>query len=152
MYSTITTVIKNIDSVTLIQLLNDEGRDESAIDLEDSTDAIVLRFNEKASAAQEEIDPYLRGRYTLPLSTVPKRIIDISNDLTIYNCYKHRSGDNIPDSRIKIRNDAIKFLQDVQARKQDLGLAEESEPASSIFNVNKTSSDKIFNNDLMSKY
>lgn len=151
-YSTITSVKRNIDPATLIQLLNDEGRDEAQINLDDPSDAIIILFNEKAAAAQAEIDPYLRGRYTLPLASVPQRIIDVSDDLTIYNCYKHRSGDNIPDSRIKIRNDAIKFLQEIQQRKQDLGLAEEKESSSSIFHVNKSASDKIFDNDLMSKY
>ncbi|NLO90674.1 MAG: DUF1320 domain-containing protein [Elusimicrobia bacterium] len=42
------------------------------------------------SDAQEEIDGYLRGRYTLPLGSVPGLIKTIAVDLTAYRLYKRR--------------------------------------------------------------
>lgn len=89
-YSTLVTVKKKIDLRTLIQLLDDEVRGEDVVDLNDTADLCVVRFQDAADAAQAEIDPYLVGRYTLPFASTPKRIIDLSDELTIYNIHKRR--------------------------------------------------------------
>ena len=151
MYSTIDSVTKKIDSKLLIQLLDDENRQDQ-VDLTDPEDACVINFNNAATAAQEEIDPYLRQRYSLPLAIVPTRIKDLSDDITIYNCYKRRDASGIPDSIISIRKDAIATLTKIQKRELDLGIESEAEEPAATFKVNKTAADKIFNNDLMSRF
>jgi len=149
-YSTLDSVTKKIDQVVLIQLLNDEVRDSSVINLSDPNDLVVQRFEEAASSAQAEIDPYLRGRYTLPLSPVPEIIIDISDDITIYNCHKRR-GD-IPEDRTENYKMAVKKLDKIGTGKMDIGVANEPQQISNEIKTNKTASDREFNDDMWSKY
>lgn len=150
MYSTIETVSNKINQTTLIQLLNDEVRPEDEIDLQDSSDPVVVRFNQAASDAQSEIDPYLRGRYTLPFSAVPSLIISISDELTKYYCYKRRG--NIPQDIQDEYDRQIKKLEKIQAGKMDLGVANEPQNLSNEIKTNKTSADRIFNKDMWDKY
>ncbi len=145
MYSTVDTVTKKINQTTLIQLLNDEGRAEADIDLTDSADAATIRFNQAATDAQTIIDPYLRGRYTLPFTTAPDIIVSLSDDMTIYNLYKRR-GD-IPDNIQFIKKANDKMLENIMNGKIDIGISTEPQSLKNEINVNKTSSDKIFNDD-----
>jgi phage gp36-like protein len=152
MYSTIDTVTKKINKTTLIQLLNDEVRPEEEVDLTDVLDVVVIRFNEAAEEAQGEIDPYLRGRYTLPLATVPKIIISVSDSFTIYHCYERRNRENMPDSILSIRKEGLKLLEQIQKGILDLGVSGEPQNLSNEITVNKTDDDRIFNKDLLDLY
>ena len=145
MYSTLDTVSKKIDQRVLIQLLNDEIRADEEIDLEDSDDLVIARFAQAASEAQAEIDPYLRGRYTLPFTSVPTIIIAISDELTKYNCYKRRG--EVPESINDIYKANIKMLEKIEAGKMDLGVTGEEQNLSNEIKTNKTSSDRMFNDD-----
>lgn len=155
MYSTIEKILNKINQSTLIQLLNDEGRSESSVDLTDANDDVVKRFNQAAGDAKDEIDPFvLGGGYTIPFVTVPKLIVTISDDITIYNIYKRRMRDNMPDSIVDIYKQAMKKLEQVQMKKLDLGIPKASAavPNSGEFRVNKTASDRIFNDRMWRKY
>ena len=101
-YSTIGNI--NLDQQMLLQMLNDENRSLDLINYEDESDAVVVRFNQAAAAAKNTIDSYL-ANYALPFASVPVIIQEISNDLTIYNIYKRRAPENIPDSIIVIYKD-----------------------------------------------
>lgn len=149
-YSTLETVKKKIDLRSLLQLLNDEVRDEADIDLEDTADIVVIRFNDAADAAQAEIDPYLVGRYTLPFATTPRRVIDLSDDLTIFNIHKRRGS--VPDDVRKDKDAAVKSLVEISKGNADLGIASEPQNLSNEITTNKTASDKIFNKDLLDRY
>jgi len=152
MYSTIDTVTKKINKTTLIQLLNDEVRPEEEVNLADAADVVVLRFNEAAEEAQGEIDPYLRGRYTLPLSTVPKIITSISDSFTIYHIYERRNRENMPDSILSIRKEGFKLLTDIQKGILDIGVEGEPQNLSNEITVNKDDTDRIFNQDMWDLY
>ena len=152
MYSTIDTVLKKINQTTLIQLLNDEVRPEEEVDLSEPTDVVVLRFNEASEESQGEIDPYLRGRYTLPLATVPKIITSISDSFTIYHCYERRNRENMPDSILSIRKEGLKLLEQIQKGIQDIGVSGEPQNLSNEITINKTDDDRIFNQDVWDKY
>lgn len=149
-YSTLATVKKKIDERTLIQLLNDEVRPEEDIDLNDTADLVVVRFQDAADAAQAEIDPYLVGRYTLPFSSTPRRVIDISDELTIYNIYKRRPP--LSDDQKDIYKAAVKSLIEISKGNADLGIAAEPQNLSNEITTNKTASDKVFNNDMWNKF
>jgi phage gp36-like protein len=155
-YSTITSVSKKIDQRTLVQLLNDEVRPEvnseehDAVDLDDPTDPVVVRFEQAAAEAQAEIDPYLVGRYTLPFASIPTLIIAISDEITIYNCYKRRG--NLPENVQNIYKNNVKMLEKISSGMMDLGIAEEPQNLSGEMRTNKTSSNRTFNDDMWEKY
>lgn len=150
MYSTTTTVSKKINQRTLIQLLNDEVRPEDEINLNNSADAVVVRFNQAAAEAQAEIDPYLTGRYTLPFATTPTLIIAISDEITIYNCYKRRG--EIPEQIQNIYKANVKMLEKISSGMMDLGIADEPQNLSNEITTNKTASDRTFNDNMWEKY
>ena len=154
-YSTIDSVTKKIDKTILIQLLNDEGRNELTINLEDKTDLVVVRFNQIAEEVAEEIDTYLRSRYKLPLSKTSSIIQSISDDRVIYNIKKRRFRDDISESEHKIYSDTTKQLMQIQRGELIL----DADPVSSDtvglageIRVNKNESDRIFNKDMWNKY
>ncbi|MGK9477919.1 phage protein Gp36 family protein [Melioribacter sp. OK-6-Me] len=154
-YSTIDNVSKKIDQQILIQLLNDEGRNEAEIDLTDSDDEIVVRFNQIAEEVAEEIDTYLRGRYKLPLSKSSSIIQSISDDRVIYNIKKRRMRDDISASEQNIYDETTKQL--IMIQRGDIVLDADPVSADTVglageIRVNKTASDKIFNSDMWKKY
>jgi phage gp36-like protein len=152
MYSTLNGISNKIDKRILIQLLNDEVRPDSNIDLTEETDLIIVRFNQAASDAQEEIDPYLRGRYKFPFDSVPKIVVNLSDDITIYNIYKRRNRDNMPDSILSIKKEVTKQLEQIQKGMLDIGIASEPQKISNEIRTNKTSGDKLFSKHLWDKY
>jgi phage gp36-like protein len=149
-YSTLVTIKKKIDERTLIQLLNDEVRAEEDIDLNDTADLVVVRFQDAADAAQAEVDPYLIGRYTLPFASTPRRVIDISDDITKFNIYKRRG--EVPEDVRKDKEAAVKSLIEISKGNADLGIAAEPQNLSNEITTNKTASDKVFNTDMWNKF
>lgn len=71
-----------------------------------------------------EIDSYLRGRYALPLASVPTELTAIAVDLARYRLYPL----NVPDTVQKLRDDALRWLRDLAAGRAELNLATEPEP------------------------
>ena len=150
-YSTIQNISGKTDISQLMLMLNDEVRAPELIDLKDSSDPVVSRFDAAASEAKEIIDPYL-SNYSLPLSPVPKRIIDLSDDLTIYCIYKRRNRENITESILSTYNQAIKALENIQKGLLKLPIDEKQAPENQgIFKVNKNSSDRVFSKDLLGR-
>lgn len=150
MYSTIATFKTKIDLRVLIQLLNDEVRPEAEIDINNPEDPVVVNFNQAASDAQSEIDPYLRGRYTLPFATVPNLIISLSDDITKYNIYKRRNA--LTEDITNIYKASIKSLEKIEAGKMDLGVANEPQSLSNEIKTNKTANDRIFPKSMWDKF
>lgn len=154
-YSTIESINKKIDLNLLLQLLNDESRQEEEIDLTSDDDAIVIRFNQIVTEVAEEIDNSLRGRYKLPISKASNTLQSISDDRVIYNVKKRRMRDSMPESEQKIYNDSTKQLQQIQRGELILDLeplSSETTGISGEIRTNKTSSDRIFNSDMWNKY
>jgi phage gp36-like protein len=120
------------------------------IDLTDAADLVVVRFTQAAAEAQAEVDPYLIGRYTLPFASTPTLITAISDEITIYNCYKRR-GD-IPENILNIYKANVKMLEKISSGMMDLGIADEPQNLSNEIKTNKDSDDRIFNDDLWGKY
>ncbi len=154
-YSTLNSIQKKIDINLLLQLLNDENRQEEEIDLTSDDDTIVIRFNQIVTEVAEEIDNSLRGRYILPISKTSNTIQSISDDRVIYNIKKRRMRDSMPESEQKIYNDSTKQLQQIQRGELVLDLeplSSETTGISGEIRVNKTADDRIFNKDMWDRY
>ncbi|MBI1936664.1 MAG: DUF1320 family protein [Ignavibacteriales bacterium] len=149
-YSTVDGISKKIDQRILIQLLDDESRQQDLIDLTDPADPVVERFSQIANEVAEGINDSLRGRYKLPLSQTSTTIQSISDDMVIYNIKKRRMRDSMPESEQKIFNDSTKQLQQIQRGETTLDLepaAPDTQGISGEIRVNKTASDRYFSDN-----
>lgn len=72
----------------------------------------------KLADADAEIDGYLAGRYTLPLTTVPEALRRIACDIARYHLY----DDRVTEAVQKRYDDAIKFLRMVAKSEVQLGV------------------------------
>jgi phage gp36-like protein len=72
----------------------------------------------KLADADAEIDGYLAGRYTLPLTTVPEALRRIACDVARYHLY----DDRVTEAVQKRYDDAIKFLRMVAKGEVQLGV------------------------------
>ena len=152
MYCEIPDITKDLDESILIDLINDENRETSEIDLTNSEDVATARAIEQIVAADTEIDTYLRARYSLPLSSTPDRLKQISKDITIYNLYKRRHTLDMPESIVELYKMRIKELRDIQKGIVDLGVENEPQLQSDEVKTNKDSDDKLFTDDVLDNY
>jgi phage gp36-like protein len=142
-YCTLDDIKKLLPEENLTQLTDDEGT--GAIDEAVVTDAITY--------ADQLIDGYLRGRYTLPLSTVPTFLRKLSIDLVIFYLYGRRpeiQNDNVE----KKYTNTLKILEQIQAGKIALGddTSGEDLPGKGEYKTNKTEDDKIFSKEVLDGY
>jgi len=108
-YSTLADLKNQLSEDQLIQLTDDENLgvvNQAVIDK-----AIV--------DADAEIDSYLAGRYTVPLSPIPPLVARFSADLAIYNLYSRRMA--VPDQRKDRRDNGVRLLKMLADRKTTLG-------------------------------
>lgn len=159
MYSSIADLLKDNNENLIKDFVNDENADKSTIILDvtdgsyDANHVAVLRINEQITAADDEIDSYLRGRYDLPLASVPGRIKQISKDIAIYNLYKRRQRDSMPDSIVAIYKERLKELDKIRSGGIDLGVeSTEVKSSSGVFKTNKKSTDKVFPSSTLDNY
>lgn len=101
--------------------------------------------------ADEEIDGYLRGRYTLPLATATNLIKKISVDIAIYNLYTRKSED-VPETREKRYENAVKLLKQINQGIVTLGTEEGDIPEPGEYKSNKDSSSKTFSKDVLDRF
>lgn len=89
----------------------------------------TVKVQRACDDAGDLVDGYLRQRHTLPLSTMPRVLVQLSAAIARYEL--HHGGDRQPTDQVtKARDQAIAFLRDVAAGKADLGLGPDaSEPA-----------------------
>ncbi|EFH3410639.1 gp436 family protein [Escherichia coli] len=87
--------------------------------------------------ANERIDTYLRGRYTLPLPEVPTVIHDVAVAITRYRLYARRPEGALPDAVKDDYKDALKQLTDIRDNRMTLALpsTEADAPESGEFKV-----------------
>ncbi|WP_337840511.1 DUF1320 domain-containing protein [Rheinheimera sp.] len=75
------------------------------------------------TSASATIDSYLAGRYALPLSVVPLKLVEVCANLTRYAL--HRNA--VPELVKERYQDAIKWLRDVADGKASLGISSSAE-------------------------
>lgn len=64
--------------------------------------------------ASNVIDSYLRGRYALPLTTVPAEIVDLCTKLSAYYLFKRSLPETIPEALKTDYRECISMLRDIQ--------------------------------------
>ena len=124
--------VKNFIPASVVQQLSDDN-DTDAIDAEKVTFC--------TSQADDLIDGYLRGRYPVPLVTVPTMIRDLSVRLTVYFLFKRSLYHVLPDPIKEDYSYIIKTLIGMQQGKINAFPAA-NEPT--FFGTNKQASDKVF--------
>jgi phage gp36-like protein len=151
-YCTLTDLKSALAEEKLIQLTDDENEAPVTIDpIDTDCAAIIGRITDAIDYADQMIDGYLRSRYTLPLSAVPKLVQRLSVDLALYYLYARRFDVEIPEGMTTRYNNATKLLQAIQAGKVSLGTGE-TEPAAPTdgsYSTNKTSDDRLFSKEVL---
>ncbi len=130
-YCTESDIQKQLSPEQLIELTDDDGND--------LPDSGVI---EQAIAdADAEIDSYLAGRYTVPVSPVPAVIRKLSVDIAIWNLYSRRT---VTDENRKERyKAAIDLLKLVSEGKAALG-ADEPAAGDQQIKAGRTVGDRTF--------
>lgn len=156
MYCTFKNILEDLDENTLLTLCNDSNRQRANIDLEDSTDEIVVLVNGQIKRSEDEINPFLIPLRVLPFTVVPERIKTIAIKITIKNLYQRNPSyrANMPESIINDYKDCLKELDAYRKKERIIPGLEHKESAkpSSEIKVNKTEADRIFNKSLLDKF
>lgn len=109
-------------------------------------DATVL--GQALADANTEIDSYLASVCTLPLVTVPPRLIKIASDIARYELYGARCTEQVRQRYM----DAIAFLKLVVSGAASLGLDPLSQPVAQVGGVGMTAKAPVFNGDSLGDY
>ena len=144
-YCSISDIVSTIPNVELVQLTNDDGGD--TVDETKITDAISYVGN--------IIDGYLRGRYTLPLTSIPDELKYISIDYVVYRLYCRRMYNNLPDVVSQRYKEIMKVLNDIQKGTFSLtsGTDEYANPITKVGNNIKVESEDVYyNSDKWKEY
>ncbi len=129
-YSTLEDIEKALPEANIIQLTDDEGL--GVVNQERVSDAIQY--------ADQLIDGYLRGRYTLPLNPVPT-----------FHLYARRFEIEMPPSMMDRYKNAIKLLEQIQKGLISLGI-ESIETLQAHYETNKTEDDRLFSKEELDKF
>jgi len=136
LYSTIASLINASSEKLLIQLTDESSTGVYNVDI----------LNQAMLDAQEEMDPYLRRRYSeqMPFDPVPGILTAISDDISLYRLHKRRI--KIPDSFQKAYDQAVDKLKNISKELMDLGTSAGSvaEDNDSVTFTNKTPEDRKF--------
>jgi len=148
MYTTIAKILESgISKAEFINLLNDENRDPEAVDFDDEDDPLIIRATGKIKKGDDLIDAHLRGRFTLPLTSVPGTIENLSTDFAIYYCFEHRHRQSMPeDLQIKMKED-LKLLAGIQKGDVNPGIEPIDKRADTIIKAEPSTGKKVFGDD-----
>jgi phage gp36-like protein len=128
---------------TLIELSNDEP---SATTLNEAVIEVAVR------QAEELVDAYLRGRYRLPLTSVPSVIKDMTVNLTRHWLYARRpEGADLPDAVTRTYKAALTMLEAIRDAKLTLGMPS-GQDAPEPGEIAVRARPRTFNADLLERY
>lgn len=98
--------------------------------------------------ADSEIDTYLQPRYTLPLASVPRVLVNIACDIARYRLYDDRSTDQVT----RRYEDAVKLLAKIG--KGEVGLGLDAVAQTTVVNggPQATTPNRIFSADSLADY
>lgn len=142
-YCTISDLISQIPESNIIQLTDDEGL------------GVVnqARVDKAITTADSVVDGYLRGRYSLPLSTVPELIKTIAIDITVYKLYERRLELEMPETMMSRYKNALKMLEQIQKGLIKLGIeSAEAGTGQGHYKTNKTEADRTFSKSVLKKF
>ena len=104
MYCTLEEILKRVPEKTLVNITQDE-RSETEVNEE--------RINSAIADCDALIDSKLAFRYTLPLASVPPRLVRVAFDITIYFLYNIKFDNEIPKRVVSSYKEAIEFLDKI---------------------------------------
>jgi phage gp36-like protein len=104
---------------SVAQLTNDDPK---------AQEADMAKVQEAVRAAEELADGYLRGRYALPLSTVPTLLRDVVRTIARFKLYERRPESKMPDTVLETYKAAVKTLEQIRSGRITLGVAATAEP------------------------
>ena len=104
---------------SVAQLTNDDPKAEKAD---------MAKVQEAVRAAEELADGYLRGRYALPLSTVPTLLRDVVRTIARFKLYERRPESKMPDTVLETYKASVKTLEQIRSGRITLGVAATAEP------------------------
>lgn len=99
-------------ALDLVQLTNDDGGDTVDTDV----------YEGQRAKADGEIDGYVGHRYTVPLSSTPELVRDLSARLTMYRLYRRRYQTDMPASVTEDYQAALRLLRDLAKGIPTLGV------------------------------
>ncbi len=112
-YCTLAEIRLSIPAQTLVWLSND-AEDATAI----NEDVV----GEAVRSAEELVDAHLRGRYTLPMETVPTVIKDVTVNLTRHWLYTRRpEGTDLPEAVTRTHKASLDILSSIRDGKLSIG-------------------------------
>ncbi len=154
MYTNINKILEaGLTKQELVYLAENDGRTEAEINFADNSDPLVIRVNSFIGKADAWIDSYISARTSVPLTTVPTIIEDLSTRRTIYLLTESRHRKDMPESLILSNKEDIKYLEQVQKGNVNPGLLiDASSGASSIIKTNQSGKQKIFDDDFLSNF
>ena len=142
-YSTTDTLKTKISEKQLIQLT-----DDAQLGTIDTT-----VFDQENANVRNLIDGYLRGRYPLPLVTVPGELVDLSDRILVCALTKLRFRNDTPDSITSEMKACIDQLKDIQKGVFILDINTTTDtPAAGGYATNKTADDRMFPKSELDKY
>jgi phage gp36-like protein len=142
-YCTLDDLKDHIPETNIIQLTDDEGL------------GVVnqARVDKAITTADSVIDGYLRGRYSLPLSTVPELIKTIAIDIAVYKLYERRLELEMPEAMTNRYKNAGKLLEQIQKGLIKLGIeSPDTGPGQGHYKTNKTAEDRTFSKSILDKF
>ncbi|WP_339053126.1 DUF1320 domain-containing protein [Arsenophonus endosymbiont of Crataerina pallida] len=80
-------------------------------------------LNDAIRYADELIDAHLRGRYVLPLETVPTVLRDMAVNLVSHRLYLRRPEGQLPEAIKEVYRGSLKMLEALRDGKLTLGIA-----------------------------
>jgi phage gp36-like protein len=157
MYCTIADLLLDIPKGRLVSFVNDEDRPEKDADnpdgwdLSNPADLIVTRLAEYISKACNEIDGYLGGRYTLPLTSTPERITEIACVIVRYKLHMRREIPVEESPAYSEYKNVRRELEDI--RDGDIVLSGLSLISrGGIYRCNKTAEDRVFSREFLNNW
>jgi len=133
---------ERLSSDGLLQLTDDENTGAVNTD----------RVNRAIASAQEEIDGYLRGRYTLPLSPVPALIQRLAVDIAVYRLHRRRNLLLKLEGLEELYRAAVSTLGKLQSGDMLLESATGIAQAPTSAQCNKTRRDRMFSKRRLEDY
>jgi phage gp36-like protein len=135
LYSSIESLIKASSAKILTQLTDDAGTG--------TYDVAIL--TQAMTDAKEEMDPYLRPRYSqsMPFAVIPGILGSISDDISLYRVYKRRG--HIPENYLKAYEQAVDKLNKISKGIMALGTETGGNvPEDGVSFTSKIPEDRVF--------
>ena len=139
---------------TTIELIRTEMTNEELVQVTDDNntgEVDTTIVTQMINNAHNEVLGILRGRYPddYDADEIPLQVKNIETKIAVYNLFKRRLRNNMPDPAVSEYKQAVKDLKEIQKGSISPFEAEDEPEA---IKTNKTSSDKVYDSDKWDGY